>query len=704
LPVVRLVRWGVPMDTTCRPPFLAVLFLLAACGGNPQGSALVTTPPGVTPNGKGGDAGRGTVPVADAGIASSPDAGWATACPLGYLAGADGGCVGPYALLLSAVAVAESGDHVYAGDGMQPTFTARVVDPSLASGDAPILLTLTVAGIAEPSYTFDATNHEVLVDTRTAPQGSYVARAVLALDGGTIVSNTLNLIVDRSPPQLTVTLPGVALDGGALIRDLIAEADLVATDDRAGIADLRLQGSGPSLSYVPGAVTKGTGTAEWPVALTGRDALRMSGRVEVHAADIPFDTGGDQAANVTLLATATDRAGNSAQALLSLPMTRLKWASKSVSGSRDGMVLGRTGRIYGALAFDVWGLDPSGVSAWHVSPGSDATTRGAPLVPGLGYDVIDFAAVDYGSGVPTSRIQEVCAADGTTTCGVTPFVSVPNSIFSSSPTYSSTNNVTIVADEGWCGLYPFSWFGGVIGHPTTAAAQGSGCPNVQIAVSGSMTAVAGLAENSLYSYGSDGFSLQGSAGSGSWSTAGAAISGSTVWFAAGDEVVGYDLSTTPPSSIGAYQAGTIVSAPVIDDLGHIYFGVAYGTLTKLMPDGSPMWSLKLGGDSMPGSPAIGVDGVVYLVDSSGALDAVDSSGYLRWTTGPSFAAPFGSPMIDPCNHTLYVTSADESGVEAVVVDSAGLDLAGNAWPVYRHDYFGSGDALWNMTIDCARHL
>jgi hypothetical protein len=39
-----------------------------------------------------------------------------------------------------------------------------------------------------------------------------------------------------------------------------------------------------------------------------------------------------------------------------------------------------------------------------------------------------------------------------------------------------------------------------------------------------------------------------------------------------------------------------------------------------------------------------------------------------------------------------------------VVDSAGLDVMGSAWPVYRHDYFGTGDAQSNVWIDCASHL
>jgi hypothetical protein len=323
---------------------------------------------------------------------------------------------------------------------------------------------------------------------------------------------------------------------------------------------------------------------------------------------------------------------------------------------------------------------------------------------GSAVDLVDFSVVDFSSGTTTSRIKEICGGNGEWNCYYS-YDDVVGATFGTSPSYSAEESRILVADDGRCGLFPFQGAGGgPVGHVTVAVGEGPGCPNVQIAIDGTAIAVAGLQENNLYQWVSEGFSWEATAGSGSWFTAGVALSGTRAWFAAGNQIVGYDQSASPPAPVGTYDAGTIVTAPVIDHDGYIYFAAADGTLNKLHADGTLLWTLPLGGDSMPGSPAIGEDGIVYLVDAAGALDAVDAQGYLRWTTGALFGAAYRSPMIDPCTHTLYVTTADESGVQAVVVDSAGLDLIGNAWPVYRHDYFGTGDAQSTWTLDCADHL
>jgi hypothetical protein len=457
-----------------------------------------------------------------------------------------------------------------------------------------------------------------------------------------------------------------------------------------------------------GSVNRTALLADWPVQLISGDRSSVAAEADVHLADVPFDTGGDQAGEMVLLATATDRAGNVTQAELSFPVSRLKWKSEQVKGSRDGIVLGGTGRIYGALAFDLWGLDPSGATAWHVNPGSNATSHGAPLVRGRGMDQVDLAVVDFSSGAPTSRVEELCG-DGTTVCATASFTPVVGASFGASPAFSLGVNELVVADDGRCGFDSLDGFGGgPLGRTWTGAGDGtwsSSCPTVEVALTGGTMLAAGLKGNSVYSWVDGGFSFEGDVGSGTWFTAGVAVSGSAAWFAAGNQLIGVDLSFSPPAAIGTFTAGGAVAAPVIDGQGNIFVASDDGVLSKLDPAGSLVWSIALGTPGVaPGSPAIGADGVVYVVDGSEALDAIDSQGNLLWTTGSGYAAAIRSPMIDPCNHTLYVTAADLASVKAVVVDSAGLDVSGNAWPVYRHDYFGTGDALSTQTIDCGDHL
>jgi hypothetical protein len=674
---------------------------------------------GVTPNPPiPSDAGLGDIPdaapasTADAGEDGSNDAG---DCPQSYFA-VDGGCAGPSSFTLCALAVATQGDAVYAGAGAQPILIARLVDPRgrVPSGALAELRISQATGLATfvdelPASTLDETAdspqafREVL-DTRPLVEGAWEVRGVLFFDGGTLTSNVLSLIVDRTGPTLTLGLPGLPLDGGSLPRDFVAEAELQAVDDGAGMASLRLQGAGPSVDRITGRLAANALGAEWPLRFLAGDASGWNAQADVHAADIPFDTGGDQAGSVVLLATATDRAGNSTQVERSIALTRLRWTSAQVSGSRDGLVLGGTGRVYGASEFVVWGLDPNGASVLNVSPSNGATNRGAPLIRGQGEDQVDFSVVDFSAETPRSWVEEVCG-DGSQSCGAASFSAISGANFWSAPAFSAAANQLVVADDSSCGFYVLDVLGGTPLLSPSLDAGESDCPIAEVALSGETVAAAGLLGNTIESWDDGGFGLSGTVGAGIGYSAGVALSGTSAWFAAGNQLVGVDCASSPPTAIGTFAAGGAVAAPVIDGQGNIYLASDDGMLAKLDSTGSLLWSLSLSAvRGEPGSPAIGGDGIVYVVDGSEALDAVDPEGHLLWTTGPLFAAAIRSPMIDPCTHTLYVTDADPGGVSAVIVDSAGLDQGAQAWPVYRHDYFGTGDAKARPTIDCADHL
>jgi hypothetical protein len=619
--------------------------------------------------------------------------------------------------------VAVEADTIFAGGGTQPIFLAHLLDPEGITADVPVTLGVSQAdsgltfgvplGRTSSDESDGGQTFRHVLNTRSLDEGSYLVRAFLDFDGGVVGSNTLTLVVDHQGPALTLRLPGY--DGGFLPRDFVTDVELHAYDAVSGLASLTVQGGGPSVDHTSGRASAVSLTAEWPVRLLSGSGSEQLAGVTVHGADIPFETADDQAGQVVLLATATDLAGNATQQELWLPLTRLKWSTTNVTSSRDGLALGSTGRIYGASAFDIWGLEPTGDRAWHASPGSDATTRAAPMVraSGSSSEVLDVSTVDFTTGVAASRIKELCG-DGSASCADASFEPVLGAGLGTAPIPYDTGRdagpahmETLIAyDDARCGFDVWDGFGDAPRlMQWVDAGDGLPCFFHQLAVSGSVVAAAGDRSNALYAIDDGGLNFEESVGSGDWYIDGVAFFGSIAWFAAGSQLIAVDSSTSPPSTVATFTAGAAVSAPVIDHDGNVYLTSVDGELTKLDAAGNLVWSVALpGADYQTGSPAIGEDGTVYLVDGTEALDAFDSGGHLLWKTAIQFAAPIRSPMIDPCTRTLYVSKADLSGVEAVVVDSAGLDVSGHAWPVYRHDYFGTANADDHPSIDCADHL
>jgi hypothetical protein len=698
-------------------------FLLGACSSTPR-APFESFDAGATQNGiDDDDAGGATTP--DAGPPTVSDAGGyqdGGLCALGFVF-LDGRCTDQrYSWRLTAQGVAVEADTVFAGEGTQPILLGQLLDPE-AIIPADVLMTLRVTQ-ADSGLTFAKPLGKTLsregdggqtvravLDTRLLAEATYAVRAFLDLDGGSIGSNALTLVVDHHGPSLTLSLPGY--DGGLLPRDFVAEVELHAYDAVSELASLTVQGAGPAVDHASGHANAASLVAEWPVRLLSGSGSEQFAAVTIHGADIPLETAGDQAGQIVLLATATDLAGNATQEQLWLPLTRLKWSTTNVTSSRDGLVIGGTGRIYGASAFDIWGLEPTGDRAWHASPGRDATTRAAPMVRARGSssEVLDVSTVDFTTGIAASRIDELCG-DGSAACADSSFEPVLGATLGTAPIPYETGTgrahlETLIAyDDARCGFDVWDGFGDA---PRLMqgldAGDGSPCFFHQLAVSGSVVAAAGDRSNALYTVDDGGLSFQAEVGSGVWYSDGVAFCGSIAWFTAGNQLIAVDSSSSPPSMVTTFTAGAAVSAPVIDHDGNVYLTSYDGELTKLDATGNLVWSVTLPGpDHQTGSPTVGEDGTIYLVDGTEALDAYDSEGHLLWKTASQFAAPIRSPMIDPCTRTLYVSKADLSGIEAVIVDSAGLDLSGHAWPVYRHDYFGTANADDHPSIDCADHL
>ncbi|NJM07663.1 PQQ-binding-like beta-propeller repeat protein, partial [Candidatus Gracilibacteria bacterium] len=87
-----------------------------------------------------------------------------------------------------------------------------------------------------------------------------------------------------------------------------------------------------------------------------------------------------------------------------------------------------------------------------------------------------------------------------------------------------------------------------------------------------------------------------------------------------------------------------------------------GTLHALDAQGQPRWAVELGHTPM-GTPAIGPDGTIYVVDRAAGLSAVAPDGTLRWRFQSSYRADGTSGPIVATDGTIYYTLID--GVQAV---------------------------------------
>jgi outer membrane protein assembly factor BamB len=150
----------------------------------------------------------------------------------------------------------------------------------------------------------------------------------------------------------------------------------------------------------------------------------------------------------------------------------------------------------------------------------------------------------------------------------------------------------------------------------------------------------------------------------------------------------------------SYNAGAEPSGPVVGPDGSIYIGGG-GKLSKLDPDGQTKWVFVPPMSGVVSTPAITVDGYVYVLVVQGkkklalqvadSLYAVNPDGTRRWACGlgkgmfdPDY--PLSAPKVD-ANGFIYV--GDGYRAWCVVGISA---PAQSAWPMFQHDVQNSGRA------------
>ena len=122
---------------------------------------------------------------------------------------------------------------------------------------------------------------------------------------------------------------------------------------------------------------------------------------------------------------------------------------------------------------------------------------------------------------------------------------------------------------------------------------------------------------------------------------------------------------TGPETPGTkWKFGTgdyVDSSPAIGVDGTVYVGSHDHYLYAIHPDGSLKWKYETGG-IVNSSPAIGSDGTVYVTSGDHYLYAIHSEGSLKWKYEYEMEewwrpVPYSSPAIGP-DGTVYVGSGD----------------------------------------------
>ncbi len=178
------------------------------------------------------------------------------------------------------------------------------------------------------------------------------------------------------------------------------------------------------------------------------------------------------------------------------------------------------------------------------------------------------------------------------------------------------------------------------------------------------TIYVGAYESRLYAIHPDGTMKWSFSTEGSVHSSPAIGADGTIYVSAGGEFYAIDPEGTLKWSLSIPSVGSAHSAAVAAD-GTIYVGTLNNELCAIDSDGNVIWSFDAE-TSIVGSPAVGVDGIIYMGvgdlhggADDGAVFALNPDGTERWSLhiGP---AVHSSPAVD-ADGIVYVGSGNPSG-------------------------------------------
>jgi hypothetical protein len=371
---------------------------------------------------------------------------------------------------------------------------------------------------------------------------------------------------------------------------------------------------------------------------------------------------------------ATDAVGNASAAHASIPLTRLKFATKHDQPIASIVV---SDFIWAIAQSEVWILHRDGTSITTGSTGStplaEAATDGLHLFFGRADDKVCRMGLD-------GSIRLCCGPFPTLTGGPILLGSAP--IVSTKGAGSLAARLVAVLDSGGsCGPVPFTTninFGaavpaiGLDGIVYSGASQG-----IVAAKFGDSAWIDGRAtpETPIY---------RGQAALHGSSVLVSTTSATIDTFASVPYNAGAPAPT--PTTVQAAPAGRVISSPTLAEDGTVTVATDDKKIVAVKTDGSIRWTATLP-DNATAPPTHGAGNLVYVGTAGGEIIALSADdGSLVWSQ--KVGAPVRGPLAPGCDGLLY--AATDASVVAIVIDSAGL--ANSGWPRSAHDIRGSGDA------------
>jgi len=697
----------------------------------PAVGAAASPTPGLTSNAASSDDGGldagSEGALWDAGAEVGDDAGDNDAGPFdagpscpAWSHAAGSGCVSDVAVWLTGSALAIQGDTLIAGSGQQPVLRAyldalqglglpEVTIRIAGENDAGVLQEVAAEEVADDA----GTHFDLAWDTRKISEGRYSAVALVALGDAGFESNPVEILVDRTPPALKLTLE-FDLDAGVQPRDFGATAIAASGDRGAG---------GTRIAFSLGGSEWGTGTQElrlrqtkwvdvpttWLPTVENGTTL-ASTRVDARA--VPFDawSSAHDGCQMVVRATATDLAGNSAISEVNVPVTRSLWDGLD-AGATGPLALGARGEILVNAGTSLATILPDGTiqssrSLFPFPMPGNRTAVGAPATlvdeqapegevfvrslvaapPDDWYQLTAFGPSDGGfylnvdlEAQPWPRPPALALSAGRETA------------------YSTSGSCEMFAIDPSTGKSdPSGAFGFVTPNPYVQA-----CGGLEVVVSKSF--MVGSSPGTTVT-----FSLDQLVGDGTRQVAddgpsvAPAFLGDLAVVSEGDHLALFTPGAPAVKSIALDDADPV--SLVTSSGGDIYVLSSAGVLSKLDPSGMRLWRHQLGVGSGSTGLVVGaeVDGgsLIYAVDGSGQLSAYGSDGALHWSSPPGTV--HGDPMIDRCTSHAYAGVAGQAPV-AVALDSPGVDAAPGAWPMRGHDVFQTYDSEATADVNCRSH-